>query len=187
LRTPGSERLKATVVCAIAGAVLASCSAGGASSSSQGVVPSPTLDSATRNYVTLVHNYWMREQIADGVLHGSNLAAKVCLGMDPPGTRTNLQLINPPRCLERAEAILSNQEQFLSDLEVTPAPRQFASDDQTFRTQLPTAIADLKVLISASMSGNSEAVLRAATAYNGDMFPAVTDALNDVDPSVQHP
>jgi hypothetical protein len=107
--------------------------------------------------------------------------------MDPPGTGTNLQLINPSMCLERAEAILSNQEKFLSDLDIAPAPRQFAGDDQTLRAQLPKAIADLRLLITAAKAGSSEAVLQAATAYNNDMYPAVTDALNDVDPSVRHP
>jgi hypothetical protein len=183
-----SYELKATVVaCAVASAVLASCSSGGASPSSQVVVASPTSDSATRHYVALIHSYWIQEQAADGVSNGSNLAAKVCLGMDPPGARTNLQLIDPPMCLERADAILTNQEKFLSDLDTTRPPPQFAADDQTFRTQLPMAFADLELLISAAKTGNSEAVLQAATAYNNDMFPAVTDALNDVDPSVAHP
>jgi hypothetical protein len=64
---------------------------------------------------------------------------------------------------------------------------QFSTDDRAFRTQIPKAILDLKALISASESGNKEAVLAAASAYNNDMFPIVTDALNDVDPSVAHP
>lgn len=172
---------------AIAGALLVSCSSAGTSPSTQVVVASPTPDSVTRNYVTLVRNYWIQEQAADGASNGSNLAAKVCLGMDPPGAPTNLQFINPPMCLERAVAILTNQQKFLSDLDSTPPPPKFAADDQAFRTQLPKAIADLKALISAAKTGNKEAVLRAATAYNNDMFPVVTDALNDVDPSVVHP
>ena len=160
LSSPGGAKLKATVVvCAVACGVLASCSSGGASPSSQGVV-SPASDSATRNYVALVHNYWIQEQVADGVSNGSNLAARVCLGVDPPGAGTNLQLVNPSMCLERADAILSNQEKFLSDLDITPAPRQFAGDDQTFRAQLPKAIADLRLLITAAKAGSSEAVLQ---------------------------
>jgi len=90
-------------------------------------------------------------------------------------------------CLERATAILTNQQKFLSDLGSTEPPAKFAADDKAFRTQLPKAIADLKTLISAAKTGNKDAVLQTATAYNNDMFPIVTDALNDVDPSVVHP
>lgn len=71
--------------------------------------------------------------------------------------------------------------------QLTPPPLKFAADDQTFRTQLPKTISDLKALIAAAETGNKSAVLEAATAYNNDMFPTVTDALNDVDPSVSHP
>jgi len=49
------------------------------------------------------------------------------------------------------------------------------------------AIAALEALISAAGTGSKEAVLQSATAYNNDMVPIVTDALNDVDPSVAHP
>src|SRR5438874_865775 len=67
------------------------------------------------------------------------------------------------------------------------AGRKVAADDQAFRTQLPKTISDLKALISTAETGSKNAVLEAATAYNNDMFPVVTDALNDVDPSVSHP
>jgi hypothetical protein len=97
------------------------------------------------------------------------------------------RLIDPPNCRERAAAILTNQEKFLSDLDSTPAPPKFAADDHAFRSQLPKAITDLKALISAADTGSKDAVLQAATAYNHDMYPIVTDALNDVDPSVAHP
>jgi hypothetical protein len=168
------------------GILLAGCSSAGGSSSRSVAAASPTPDSITRNYVALIHNYWIQEQAADEVAHGSNLAAKVCLGVDPPGTPTKLQLIDPSMCHERAVAILANAQKFLSDLDRTPAPPKFASDDQAFRTQLPKAIAALEALISAAGTGSKEAVLQSATAYNNDMYPIVTDALNDVDPSVAH-
>jgi hypothetical protein len=98
-----------------------------------------------------------------------------------------VQLIDPPLCRERAAAILANEQKFLTDLDSTPPPVKFAADDQAFRTQLPQAIADLKSLIAVTETGNREAILEAATAYNNDLFPVVTDALNDVDPSVAHP
>ena len=84
-------------------------------------------------------------------------------------------------------ALLAVHQNFLKGLESTPAPARFAPDDQAFRTQLPRTIADLNVLISAAKTGNKGDVLQAATAYNNDMYPIVTDALNDVDPSVTHP
>jgi len=89
-------------------------------------------------------------------------------------------------CGERAVALLANHEKFLSDLDSTPAPPKFAADDQAFRTQLPKTIADLKALIATAQTGSKQAVLQAATAYNDDMFPIITDALNDVDPLVSH-
>jgi hypothetical protein len=137
--------------------------------------------------VALVHNYWIQEQAADGASKGANVAARVCLGKVPPDAASSVQLIDPPMCRERGLAILANQEKFLSDLSSTQPPSQFSADDQAFRTQIPKAIVDLRALISASETGNKEAVLAAATAYNNDMYPIVTDALNDVDPSVTHP
>jgi hypothetical protein len=134
-----------------------------------------------------VHNFWIQEQAADVASPGSNLAAKVCLGKDPPAAPTKLQLIDPAMCGTRAVDLLAVHEKFLSDLANTPAPPQFAADDQVFRTQLPKTVSDLRALISASRTGSRNAVLEAATVYNNDMFPLVTDALNDVDPSVSHP
>lgn len=171
----------------IAGALLVVLAGACGSPTPPAAATSPTPDLVARNYVALIHNYWIQEQAADEASNRSNLAAKVCLGMDPPGAPTNLQLIDPPRCRERAVAILANQQKFLNDLDTTPAPPKFAADDQAFRTQIPTAIVDLKALISAAESGNDDAVFQAATAYNHDLYPIVTDALNDVDPSVAHP
>ena len=164
-----------------------SASAPQQNTSPKAAVTSPSPDPATQNYVALIHNYWIQEQAADEAANGSNLAAKVCLGMERPGATTTLQLVDPGQCRERAVALIANAQRFLSDLDRTPAPPRFAQDDHAFHTQLPKAIADLSALIAATDTGNKNAVLQAATAYNDDMYPIVTDALNDVDPAVKHP
>ena len=104
-----------------------------------------------------------------------------------PGAPADLQVVDPPMCKERAIAILANHLKFFTDLDSTPPPAKFAADDRVFRAQLPKTINDLHGLISAADSGSKSAVLAAATSYNNDMYPSVTDALNDVDPSVRHP
>ena len=135
----------------------------------------------------MVHDFWVGEQAADGASSNSNVAAKVCLGMDPPGAPADLQLVDPPMCKQRATSILANHVKFMSNLDSTPAPAKFTADDRVFWTQFPKTISDLNALISAADSGSKSAVLAAATAYNNDMYPSVTDAMNDVDPSVRHP
>jgi hypothetical protein len=180
-------RFASLAVSSLAGVVLVSCSGAGSGSSRPDVGTSPTPDIVTTKYVALVHEFWIQEQAADVVSNGSNLAAKVCLGTDPPGSASRLQLVDPLQCGERAVALLAVHQNFLKELDSTPAPADFAADDQTFRTQIPKTIADLNVLISAAKTGNKGDVFRAATAYNNDMYPIVTDALNDVDPSVAHP
>jgi hypothetical protein len=185
-----TEQLRGLILLAAASTacgVVASCSSASGNSSVKIEVASPTADSVTRSYVALVHDYWIREQAADEVSNGSNVAARVCLGKEPPSAPSTLQLIDPPMCRERAIAILANQQKFLSDLDSTPPPPKFAADDQAFRTQIPKAIADLEALISVSGTGSKQAVLDDANAYNNDIFPIVTDALNDVDPLVPHP
>ena len=169
----------------LVGLVLA-CSSSAAGSTTHSVA-SPSPDQAGQNYVAIVHDFWLREQEADVVSGRFNLAAKVCLGVDPPGTPTRLELVDPPACRERAVALLANHEEFLADLAGAQPPPKMVSDDQTFRTQLPRTIADLKALITATGTRSKQAVLQAANAYNDDMYPTVTDALNDVDPSVSHP
>jgi hypothetical protein len=168
----------------IIGALMWACSS---ASPLQAVIKSPAFDPVAERYVALVHNYWIQEQAADGASKTANVAARVCLGKEPPSAPSNVQLVDPPMCLQRGAAILANQEKFLMDLDSTPAPSNFSADDQAFRTQIPKAIVDLKALIAAAQTGNKQAVFDAATAYNNDMFPIVTDALNDVDPSVAHP
>jgi len=107
-------------VTSLVGTLLVSRSSASSSSSTPIVVASPTPDSVSRNYVALVHNFWIQEQAADVASNGSNLAAEVCLGTDQPGAPTKLQLIDPPMCRERAVALLAVHEKFLSDLATTP-------------------------------------------------------------------
>lgn len=109
-----------TLICAL----LVSCSNAISSASASIAVASPTPDLGTRNYVALVHNFWIQEQAADVVSNRSNLAAKVCLGTDPPGAPAKLQLVDPAVCKERAVALLAVHEKFLSDLATyTTAPK----------------------------------------------------------------
>src|SRR4029077_572782 len=134
-----------------------------------------------RNYVNLVRSFWSDIQAADEVSIG-NVAARTCLG----GAATNMQLIDPPVCRDRALALLAVQQKFLSALYGTPAPPRFAADDQAFRSQIPKTIADLRALISAADTGSRDAVLEATTTYLHDMIPTVTGAMDHVDRSVVH-
>lgn len=147
---------------------------------------SPTPDAATQRYVALIRGFWAQEVAADQIVNGVNLAARVCLGLPRDGSPTNMQLIDPKVCRQRAVAILAAHQSFLSNLGTTPAPPSFVADDQVFRTQLPKTIADLKLLIAACTAGSQQAVLDASMVYAGDMQPDVTDALDDVDPTVVH-
>src|ERR1700676_5428700 len=81
-------------------AVVVSCSSASTSSSPRLAAASPTIDTVARNYVALVHNFWIQEQAADGASNGSNAAARVCLGKQPPDAPSNVQLIDPPMCRE---------------------------------------------------------------------------------------
>ena len=147
-----------------------SCSSA-SSTSSKAVVASPTPDAATPKYVALVHNYWIQyvSARADGAI--------VC--WDP-------RAVDPPKCRVRALAILTVHEKFLRDLDTTPPPPTFFADDQVFRSQLPKAIAQVKVMISAAESGDKQAMIQATTGYVDDMIPTVTNSLDHVDPSVVH-
>jgi hypothetical protein len=149
--------------------LLAGCSGTAITPSSAPVVASPTPDEVTIKYIALVRDYWIQYETAraDG--------ATVCLNG-----------VDQPRCRERAAAILLVHQKFLSDLDTTPPPPNFAADDQAFRSQLPKAIADVKAMISAAESGDKQAVIQATTAYVNDMIPTVTGALDRVDPSMTH-
>lgn len=145
------------------------CFGAGTSSSNSPTVASPTTDAIAQKYVALVHNYWSQyvSARADG--------ATVCLNR-----------IDPPKCGERAVAILAVHEKFLNDLDNTPPSPKFAEDDLVFRRQLPKAIADVKAMVAAAETGDNQAVFQATSAYVSDMIPTVTDALDHVDSSVTH-
>src|SRR5579864_581041 len=160
-----SRRLAACIPL-LAFAAVTGCSAQSAapappSSPTPVAVLSPTPDSATRAYVAMVHNFWIQEQAADVASSGSNLAAKVCLGKDPPGGPTRLDLVEPARCGQIAVALLAVHETFLCDLSTTPESAQFAADDQVFRTQIPKTISELNALVGVARGGKSKAVLQA--------------------------
>ena len=180
------------VLSSVLGALLLIYSTACGSSSTQGVIASPTADSVTRSYVALVHNYWIQYKTAEadpiGKVAGEFSpadAARACFGLLDPSTQ-DVRYVDPLTCRVRSVAMAAVHEKFLSDLNSTRPPPKFATDDRTFQSQLPKAIADLKAVISATDTGSKDAVLQATTAYVNDMMPTVTDALDDVDPSVVH-
>jgi hypothetical protein len=146
---------------------------------------SPTTDSVTRDYVALVHNYWIQVKAGDNI-GGLDADAIVCLGNRPPPAQTDLQLVDPPKCQQIAIAWLDVHQKFRVDLDATPAPAKFASNDRAIRAGLPTAIADLKSLIAVASTNDKAAVRQATLVYINDMIPAVTNALDDIDPTVVH-
>jgi hypothetical protein len=170
------RRLKLLAMVSILGALMLGCSSASGGLPKQAVVTSPTPNSATRAYVALISNYWSDYKTAEGN------GAQVCFG----GFSNDVRLVNPPICRTRAVAMIAVHQKFLSDLDSTPPPPKFAADDRAFRSQLPKAISDMKAIISAADTGSQEAVPQATTVYVDDMIPVVTDALDDVDPSVVH-
>ncbi|HEY2597398.1 MAG TPA: hypothetical protein VGJ79_02855 [Candidatus Dormibacteraeota bacterium] len=150
------------------------------------VVASPTPDAATLNYVALIKTYWIQIQAADEATSTTNVAALVCLGKVTRTAPNQVQFVDPQKCHARMVVSLIVHESFLAALRTTPAPPQFAADDHAFRTQLPKGISHLKALIALTAKGTKTAVLQAAETYVNDFLPMVTDALDDVDPSVVH-
>jgi polyhydroxybutyrate depolymerase len=138
------------------------------------------------SYVALVRRYWEAIRAADEAPDKSDIDAKACLGNTSATSPTDLSLVEPAVCRQFAVASLAVHQQFLSDLDKPPAPPRYAADDKVFRTQIPKAIADVKAMIAACDTGSKQAVHDATVAYANDMIPAVTGALDDVDPSVQH-
>lgn len=139
-----------------------------------GVHPgSPTPDQ-TQRYVALVHSYWVAYKKAEGDIPSF---------ADECGYYSSK--VQPSACRPRIVAILPVHEKFLADLNITPAPSQFAADDQAFRTQIPAAIAHLQATLAAAESGNAEQVSSEFEAYVAVMqglFPN----LDHVDPSIVH-
>jgi hypothetical protein len=183
--TANSHLRSSLAMLSMVGAFFVVLSTACGSSPTQAVVTSPTPDTVTRNYVNLVRHFWNDILAADEV-SGGNVAARTCLGKASASSPTNMQLIDPPTCRDRIVAVLAAEQKFLNDLDTTPAPAEFAADDQAFRSRLPKAIADLKTLIAAADTGSKDAVLQASMVFVSDMFPAVGDALDHVDPSVVH-
>lgn len=143
--------------------------------SSMQTAASPTADAATR-YVALVHNYWIQYKKAEGDIPS---LIRVC------GYYSSLSDVQPSVCRARIAAILPPHEKFLSALDATPAPPQFATDDQAFRTQLPIAIAHLKATMAAGEAVNTQQVSNEVEAYVEAMIPLFSH-LDHVDPSIPH-
>ena len=150
------------------------------------VAASPTPDATTLKYVALIKSYWIQVLAADEATSTTNVAALVCLGKVSPAAPNELQFVDPKKCHARMVVSLSVHERFLAVIKAAKAPPQFAWDDQVFRAQLPKGIAHVKTLIAVTTNGSKEAVLQAAITYDNDFFPIVTNALDDVDPSVVH-
>jgi len=95
-------------------------------------------------------------------------------------------MVEPQICRAFAVATLGASEKFLANLDTVHAPAKFASDDRVFRTDVTKAISDLKTLVAACDGPNRQAIIDTMWAYARDMIPDVTNALDDVDPSVTH-
>jgi len=167
---------------------LAACgnTTGQRAAASPSPVSSPTPDAVTQKYVALIRSYWDETQAADIVVNSSNVAARVCLGNAARYAATDLALVDPAMCRERAIALETVQERFLVELASTPAPQRFAADDGVFRAQVPKAISHLKAMIAACATANNQTIHDATTAFVADLIPAVTDAMDDVDPATRH-
>jgi hypothetical protein len=182
-RMPKARGLDLLISFLIAGALTVGCSGGTGGSPAQAAVKSPTPNPATQRYVALVHNYWMQYKDAEGNVPRF---LRVCWGELSPNAPNDTRVVDPVICGEIAAAILPPHEQFLSNLDATQAPPRFAGEDQTFRAQLPKAIADVKAMEAAAAAGDPSGVIDRMTAYADDMIPRVTSALDGVDPSVVH-
>lgn len=144
-------------------------------SASAPAVQSPTPDAAEK-YVALVHNYWIQYKKAEGDIPS---LVRVC------GYYSSLSEVQPSLCSTRIAAILPPHEKFLSALDATPAPLQFAADDQAFRTQLPIAIGHLKATMAAAEAVNAQQISDEVEAYVEAMIPLFPH-LDHVDPSIAH-
>lgn len=140
---------------------LSACGSSSASTSGDGHSPSP--DARTIAYTALVKAVYDKYNTArsDGY--------DVCV-----------VTVDPLKCRDRGAAMVAVWEQFLSDLNATPAPPRFAEDDRVIRANLPKGVDDLKAMVAAGNRNDSAGVQAAAQEYIGDMQPAVTDALGDV-------
>jgi hypothetical protein len=136
---------------------------------------SPTVDAGTVRYLALVNGFWTDH------VRATNGAVVACLGSSP-GTTNG---INPSRCKTAAIAMLAVQNKFTTDLAAVTAPSQFATEDHTFRTQLPIANADLTALIAVCDGQDPAGIQNASETYISDMGP-ILDALDKLSPGVEH-
>lgn len=166
------RRARLTLVAVAAGVSILACSDSNAASHAS---TSPTVDSATVRYLALVNGFWTDH------VRATNGAVVACLGSSP-GTTNG---INPSRCKTAAIAMLAVQSKFTADLATVTAPTQFATEDQTFRTQLPIANADLTALIAVCDGQDPSGIKNASETYISDMGP-ILDALDELTPGVEH-
>ena len=167
-------------------ALLVAMACGSSSVSVERSAASATPDAATRAYIALVRAYWADLHAADVASVGSDVDAKACLGEMSPSSPRDVHVVEPQICRAYAVATLAANEKFLANLETLYAPPKFASDDRAFRANVTKANSDLKALIAACDGPNPQAIIDTMWAYAGDMMPDVTNALDDVDPSVAH-
>jgi hypothetical protein len=162
--------------------LLAAC--GGSGPSGQHA-SSPSPDQMTQHYVALVHSYWIAYKSAEGDVP---TFARVCWGQLTLSSSAehNPANVDPVACREIADAIILPHEAFVRDLDSTPAPSRFKSDDAVFRTRVTTAIKDLTAMASSASAGDRVSVIQYMTNYVNDMVPKVLTALDDVDPTVVH-
>jgi hypothetical protein len=139
------------------------CGYAGQATSNDAHTPSP--DGRTSAYVALVQTVYIKYNSARGDAYDNCVVT-----------------VDPMQCHDHGVAMVAVWQQFLGDLDTTPAPPRFAVDDRTIREHLPRGIADLQAMVAAAGRNDSGAVVLAAQAYIGDMQPTVTDALGDVYP-----
>ena len=123
----------------------------------------PSPDARTAAYVALVEAVYAKYNTARGDGYDACVVA-----------------VDPPACHDRGVAMVAVWNQFLKDLDMTPPPSRFASDDRAIRGGLPQAIIDLNAMVDAAGRNDGAGVVASANAYIGDMQPKVIDALGDV-------
>jgi len=166
--------------------LLLATACGSSSTSNQRSSASPTPDQITQAYVASIRAYWAGLHVADDAADGSDVDAKACLGEISPTSPSDLRVVEPEICRAYAVATLAAHEKFLAKLEAIQAPAKFSTDDRVFRTHVPMAISDLETLVAACSKPKRQAIVDAMWAYARVMIPDVTNALDDVDPSVTH-
>ena len=137
-------------------------------------------------YVALIRAYWADLHVADVATDGSDVDAKACLGEAAPTSSSEVTVVQPEVCRVYSVTTMAANEKFMTQLDTLKAPARFAANDQVFRMHIPKAISDLTRLVAACDGPNRQAVIDAMWAYADEMIPDVTNALDDVDPSVTH-